>query len=240
MIYDRINGRTRKKQGEIDREGRGLTLFQISEIFQSIQGESTYAGVPCVFIRLAGCNLECDWCDTTYANEPGAGAEMTLDEIVGEVEKFNVDQGLVEITGGEPCRQPGTPELTRRLLSIGYCVLLETNGSVSLEALPEGVVKIVDVKCPSSAQDGSFLMNNIQYLNIDDEVKFVIADRQDYDFAKRFVEEHLRGVTDKILFAPVKPRLAPSELADWILRDGIRVRLQLQLHSYIWDEGRGR
>lgn len=206
----------------------------VNEIFLSIQGESTYAGMPCAFIRLAGCNLDCNWCDTDYAKGVSDGKKLSLNEIVTEVGKFKA--AIVEITGGEPLLQPEAKELASRLVKGGYTVLIETNGSVALDGLPQDVVKIVDVKCPGSGHDGSFLMDNLKYISPQDEMKFVLADRADYEFAKQFVEEEIKGATSNILFAPVKPRLEPSELAAWILRDGIRVRLQPQLHSYIWDE----
>ncbi|VAV83937.1 7-carboxy-7-deazaguanine synthase [hydrothermal vent metagenome] len=206
----------------------------VSEIFLSIQGESTYAGMPCIFIRLSGCNLDCNWCDTEYAKGNGDGKKMTVDEAVVEVGKFKA--AVAEITGGEPLLQPEAKELAAKLVKAGYTVLIETNGSVALDGLPEEVVKIVDVKCPGSGHDGSFLMENLKYISPKDELKFVLAGREDYEFAKQFVEEEVKDLTSNILFAPVKPRLEPSELAAWILRDGIMVRLQPQLHSYIWDE----
>ncbi len=206
----------------------------VSEIFLSIQGESTYAGMPCIFIRLSGCNLDCKWCDTEYAKGVGDGKKMTVDEAVAEIGKFKA--AVAEITGGEPLLQPEVRELAARLVKAGYTVLIETNGSVALDGLPGEVVKIVDVKCPGSGHDGSFLMENLEHISPKDELKFVLSDRMDYEFAKQFVEEEVKDLTSNILFAPVKPRLEPSELAAWILRDGIRVRLQPQLHSYIWDE----
>ncbi len=206
----------------------------VSEIFLSIQGESTYVGIPCTFIRLAGCNLACNWCDTTYARSAEEGYEFGIDEIMAEVKKFK--SWLVEVTGGEPLLQPETRELTRRLLADGRTVLIETNGSVSLEGLDDKIIKIVDIKCPSSGQDGSFLLENLKYITPEDEVKFVISDRADYEFAKRFMHENIKNLTSKILFAPVRPKLAPSELAEWILKDGLKVRLQVQMHSYIWEE----
>lgn len=210
----------------------------VSEIFLSIQGESSFAGFPCVFVRLAGCNLACSWCDTEYARSSEGATEMTVDEVVEEVKKYRCS--LVEITGGEPLMQSEAVDLAARLLVEGYDVLIETNGSVSLEALPEEAVKIVDVKCPSSGHAGSFLMDNLERITGEDEVKFVIADREDYEYAKRFAEEFVRDRTESILFAPVVPELPPKELADWILKDGIRVRLQVQIHKYIWNERRGR
>ncbi|MBI5599065.1 MAG: radical SAM protein [Deltaproteobacteria bacterium] len=212
--------------------------MMVSEIFLSIQGESTYAGLPCIFVRLAGCNLECKWCDTAYARDASEGYEMTVDDVVGEVKKFK--PWLVEITGGEPLLQADAKKLAHRLLDEDYTVLLETNGSADVGGLDERVVKIIDVKCPSSGHEGVFLMENLDYITQQDEVKFVIGDRGDYDYAKKFMEDFLREITARVLFAPVRPRIEPSELADWILKDGLKVRLQLQLHSYIWEEEKGR
>jgi 7-carboxy-7-deazaguanine synthase len=210
----------------------------VSEIFLSIQGESTYVGLPCVFIRLSGCNLACSWCDTVYARTAEGGTEYTVEGIIREVKKFKA--WLVEITGGEPLLQEETLTLAKRLMEEGYRVLLETNGSVGLSGVPEGVVKIVDVKCPSSGVAGAFLMDNLDYITPEDEVKFVIANAEDYEFAKGCMEECIKDLTEKILFAPVRPDMDPAVLAEWILRDGIKVRLQAQMHSFIWQEGRGR
>jgi len=206
----------------------------VNEVFLSIQGESTYAGMPCVFIRLSGCNLDCNWCDTEYAKKHDDGKRMTINEAIAEIGKFKAT--IAEITGGEPLLQPEAKELAASLVGAGYTVLIETNGSVVLDGLPEEVVKIVDVKCPGSGHGESFLMENLAYISPNDELKFVLSDNKDYEFAKQFVEQEVKGLTSNILFAPVKPRLEPAELASWILRDGIRVRLQPQLHSYIWDE----
>ncbi len=206
----------------------------VSEIFLSIQGESTYAGMPCVFIRLSGCNLDCNWCDTEYAKKADDGRKMSINEVIIEVGKFKAT--IAEITGGEPLLQPEAKELAASLVGAGYTVLIETNGSVVMDGLPEEVIKIVDVKCPGSGHGESFLMENLAYISPNDELKFVLSDNEDYEFAKQFVEQEVRGLTSNILFAPVKQRLEPAELASWILRDGIRVRLQPQLHSYIWDE----
>ena len=206
----------------------------VSEIFLSIQGESSYVGIPCAFIRLAGCNLACDWCDTTYARAAEEGREASIDDMLAEVGKFNT--WLIELTGGEPLIQPESRELAKALLDKDYKVLLETNGTTSFEGLDERVVKIIDIKCPSSGQSGSFMMENIPLITPEDEVKFVLSDREDYEFAKKFMDEYIMGRTEKLLFAPVRPALPPSELADWILKDGLRVRLQVQIHKYIWDE----
>jgi len=210
----------------------------ISEIFFSIQGESTYAGLPCVFIRLAGCNLACDWCDTPYARTNGNAKEMSVDAVFQEAGAYRCS--LVEITGGEPLIQPEAKALAKRFFDGGFSVLIETNGTVGLAGLDAGIVKIVDVKCPSSGHAGSFLIENMKFITPTDELKFVIADRQDYEFAKEFLEEFVRGQTANVLFAPVQPALTPKELADWILGDRISARLQLQLHKYIWNDERGR
>lgn len=210
----------------------------LSEVFLSIQGESTYAGLPCVFVRLAGCNLSCSWCDTSYARESSAGREVPVSAVIKDVKRFNVP--LVEITGGEPLLQAGAKPLGARLIKAGYRVLIETNGSVSLKGLDKKIVKVVDVKCPSSGQSGSFLMDNLRHISDADEVKFVVGDEADYGFACKFIEEHIQDRTDNILLAAVKQKLPPKELAEWILRDNLKARLQLQLHTYIWGEERGR
>ena len=210
----------------------------VCEIFKSIQGESTYAGLPCVFVRLAGCNLSCSWCDTPYARVPDEAVEMTIAEVFEEVGGFECS--LVEITGGEPLLQEEALELAVELLESGHRVLIETNGSVDLSGVDPRVVKVVDVKCPSSGHAGSFLLKNLEFISPEDELKFVIGSREDYDSAVRFIEDFLRGKTEKLLFAPVRPLLSPAELSEWILKDGLRVRLQLQLHSYIWPGEKGR
>src|SRR3990172_4191091 len=209
-----------------------------SEIFLSIQGESTYSGLPCVFIRLAGCNLGCEWCDTTYARVEDGSRELTVDGALKEIRSYNCPR--VEITGGEPLLQEETNELASKLLDEGYSVLMETNGSRSLDGLDQRLVKVVDVKCPSSGFAGAFLVENLDFITPGDEVKFVVGDRTDYEFAKRFLEEFIQDRTEKVLFAPVRPDMDPRELADWILRDRLKVRLQLQIHSYIWEEKRGK
>ncbi|MBI5233393.1 MAG: radical SAM protein [Deltaproteobacteria bacterium] len=210
----------------------------VSEIFFSIQGESTYAGLPSVFVRLAGCNLSCSWCDTPYARTTDHAIEMEVGEVIKRVMVFN--SKLIQITGGEPLLQADARGLAKKLLDMGYEVLIETNGSISLEGLDARIVKIVDVKCPSSGHEGSFLMDNLKWIAANDEVKFVIADRKDYEFARMFIEEFIKDKTSKTLFAPVTPELKPGALAQWILNDGLKVRLQLQLHKEIWEGERGR
>jgi 7-carboxy-7-deazaguanine synthase len=224
----------------------------ITEIFKSIQGEGTRAGLPCVFVRLTGCNLRCTWCDTAYAFY--GGAKMELAEIVSRVRSLagateyspgdNAPQiSLVEITGGEPLLQPETPELMRQLLDLGFTVMLETSGERALAGLPHEVIKIVDVKCPDSGEPGTFRPENLEALTPDDEIKFVITSRRDYEFAREFTAQHrlLERVRD-VLFSPVFadpagtwPALNPRQLAEWILADGLPVRLGLQLHKFIWD-----
>ena len=212
--------------------------MKISEIFFSIQGESTSVGLPCIFIRLAGCNLKCRWCDTTYAQNLEQGEDYSIEQIISMIKKFN--SKLVEITGGEPLIQEQTPLLLNELLNNGYETLLETNGSINLEHVNKHIIKIIDVKCPSSAQDGSFLMENIKFITPIDEIKFVIADRKDYEFSRDFLVRCIKNTTSKILFAPVHHKMSPKELAKWMLADALKVRLQLQIHKMIWADERGR
>jgi 7-carboxy-7-deazaguanine synthase len=207
-------------------------MLTVNEIFYSIQGESTYAGRPCVFVRLTACDLRCAWCDTPYAfNE---GRKQTVDDVLAEVERHGCP--LVEITGGEPLLQEDVYELMDRLLSQGRTVMLETGGHRPIDRVPRDVVKIVDVKCPGSGESGKNDWHNLERLSPHDEVKFVIKDRADYEFARRVVEErHLVGRCGAILFSPVHGVLDPKQLAEWILADKLTVRLQLQAHKYIWD-----
>ncbi|MGH9775247.1 MAG: radical SAM protein [Candidatus Acidiferrales bacterium] len=214
----------------------------LTEIFKSIQGESTFAGRPCIFIRLTGCNLRCTWCDTAYAFH--GGSKYSLDEILAEVERLAGSSiRLAEITGGEPLLQPETPQLARRLLEDGFTTLIETSGESFIGVLPPEVVKIVDVKCPDSGECGTFADKNLSALSKKDEIKFVIASRRDFEFACNFMSEHnLLALIGHIIFSPVFPdpagtwpALEPRELAEWILAEGIPVRLGLQLHKFIWD-----
>ncbi len=211
----------------------GPIKLDVSEIFYSIQGESTWVGVPTVFIRLAGCNLNCAWCDTTYARSPN-GNYYTIEELKNVAAEYGVK--VVEITGGEPMLQAGTAVLMKTMLESGYRVLLETNGSILLKNTPPGVIKIMDIKCPSSGMEDKILWENLNYLNpFNDEIKFVIADRADYDFAVGVVrEKSLHKYCRAILFSPILDKLSPDRLAQWILNDKLNVRLQLQLHKIIW------
>lgn len=209
--------------------------MELSEIFYSLQGESSYAGFPCIFIRLAGCNLRCSYCDTTYAYE----TELTLsiEDILREVKKYRPVK-LVEITGGEPLLQADSIKLMSKLIEDDYTVLLETNNSVSLKNVPKEVIKIVDFKTPSSGMSDRMLWNNVQYLNQRDELKFVIADRRDFDWALHIIEKYdLQRF--QILFSPVFEKLERKDLAEWILETKGPIRLNMQLHKLIWGDRRG-
>jgi len=221
--------------------------MQVTEIYKSIQGESTYAGLPCVFVRLTGCNLRCTWCDSEYTFS--GGHRMTLEEVIEAVEQLSPRASLVEITGGEPMLQEReVVPLMQRLLDEGYTVLIETSGERPLEKVPKGVVKIVDVKCPNSGEPDTFCMENLETLNSGDEVKFVLSDRTDYEFARDFVaRHHLAGLVNAVLFSPAFTKeaagdrdtshclLDPRELAEWMLADSVPARLGLQIHKFIWD-----
>ena len=220
--------------------------MQITEIYKSIQGESTHAGLPCVFVRLTGCNLRCTWCDSEYTFS--GGHRMTLEEVIEEVEQLSPG-GLVEITGGEPMLQEKEiVPLMQHLLDEGYTVLLETSGERPLERVPKGVVKIVDVKCPNSGEPDTFCMDNLETLTSADEVKFVLSDRSDYEFARDFTARyHLADRVNAVLFSPAFSKdagvgrdtshclLDPQELAEWMLADNVPARLGLQIHKFIWD-----
>ena len=206
-------------------------MLTINEIFHSIQGESTYAGAPCVFVRLTACDLRCTWCDTPYAFTEGR--KRTVAEVVEEVAAFGCP--LVEVTGGEPLLQEDVYPLLSALRGRGLTVLLETGGHIGVERVPDGVVKIIDVKCPGSGESARNHWPNLGLLRPADEVKFVIGDRADYEFARDVVDRHqLAGRCAAVLFSPVHDVLAPPELASWILTDRLPARLQLQVHKYIW------
>jgi 7-carboxy-7-deazaguanine synthase len=207
-------------------------LLTINEIFYSIQGESTHAGRPCVFVRLTACDLRCSWCDTPYAFHEGR--KMSVDEVVDAVGRH--DCPLVEITGGEPLLQDDVYPLMERLMSDGRTVMLETGGHRPIDRVPAGVVKIVDVKCPGSGEAHRNEWRNLDRLGPEDEVKFVVTDRVDYEFARDVIRRHdLPSRAAAILMSPVHGELDPKTLAEWILADALPARLQLQLHKYIWS-----
>jgi 7-carboxy-7-deazaguanine synthase len=217
----------------------------ITEIFKSIQGEGTRAGLPCIFVRLTGCNLRCVWCDTEYAFH--GGTKYSLEGVIAQVRSLAGEGenrvSLVEITGGEPLLQKETPALAKKLLVNGYTVMIETSGERFVGVLPDEVVKIVDVKCPDSGEGGTFDLANLDAVNKHDEIKFVIASRRDYDFARDFAAQH--GLPDRVhqvIFSPAFPDpagrwngLDARQLAEWILADRLPVRLGLQLHKFVWD-----
>ena len=222
-------------------------MLQITEIYKSLQGESTYAGLPCVFVRLTGCNLRCSWCDSEFSFY--GGSKMSLQDVLTEVARLSPTGGLVEITGGEPMLQEREViPLMEQILDADYQVLLETSGERPLARVPKQVVKIVDVKCPHSGASNTFALENLEALEPHDELKFVLTDRADYEFARDFVLRHgLAACVHAILFSPVFEKAAtgardtshcqldPQELAAWILADDIPARLSLQIHKLIWD-----
>src|SRR5277367_4824482 len=224
-----------------------VPFAQITEIYKSVQGESTYAGLPCVFVRLTGCNLRCSWCDSEYTFS--GGHRMDLESVLAEVEKLSPGGGLVEITGGEPMLQEReVVPLMQRLLNDHYKVLLETSGERPLEQVPADVIKIVDVKCPDSGEADTFCMENLETLSGHDEIKFVLSTRADYEFAREFTRRHNLGErVNAVLFSPAFRKdatgardsshclLDPQELAEWMLADDVPARLGLQLHKFIWD-----
>jgi 7-carboxy-7-deazaguanine synthase len=212
-------------------------LLNVSELFHSIQGESSYAGLPCAFARLAGCNLRCSYCDTSYAWE--SGTDMPVAEVADRLCGFGCRQ--IEITGGEPLLQPGVPGLARTLLDRGRTVLVETNGTRDISLLPEGVIRVMDVKCPGSGESGRMDWDNVGRLRKSDEVKFVLSDERDYRWALDCIRSRRLEEKAVILLAPAAGRLDPARLAEWMLRDGADARLQLQLHRILWPgQGRGR
>ena len=212
-------------------------MLTVNEIFHSIQGESSHAGRPCVFVRLTGCNLRCAWCDTAYAFDEGRS--ISVDDVVGAVEAY--DCPLVEITGGEPLLQPDVYPLMNRLLGAGKTVLLETGGQIDISDVPAAVVKVLDVKCPGSGEAARNAWGNLERLAGHDEVKFVIRDRADYEFARDVLRRHgLERRCAAVLLSPVHRVMDPRELAAWSLADRLPVRVQVQLHKYVWgDDARG-
>ena len=205
-------------------------MLKINEIFYSIQGESSFNGMPCVFIRLTYCNLRCSYCDTDYAFHEGN--DMNIDEIIQEIQKY--DCNLIEVTGGEPLMQKESIELMQTLINKNYQVMLETGGSLPVKKVPKEVIKIVDFKFPTSDMEKKNDWSIIQDLNKDDEIKFVIGDKEDYKWAKEKIKEY-DLYNKKILFSPIHDVLDSRILSEWILKDNLKVRLQIQLHKYIWS-----
>lgn len=204
----------------------------VTEIFKSIQGESSFAGLPCTFVRLTGCNLRCHWCDTAYAFY--GGQQMSPEQVAVRIRQLG--SKLVEFTGGEPLLQKEVPPLAERLLGEGYRVLIETSGERFIGALAPQVVKVMDVKCPGSGERERFCRENLEVLDRKDQVKFVIQDESDYQYAKEFLaSHHLTDRVDEVIFSPVFGKMELRLLAEWILRDGLSVRMGIQLHKFIWD-----
>ena len=207
-------------------------MLEVTEIYKSIQGESTHVGLPCVFVRLTGCNLRCVWCDTSYAFD--GGKKVSIKQILDQVKLYGIN--LVEITGGEPLLQKEVFLLMETLLKNNIQVMLETGGSLSIKKVPEKVIKIVDIKCPGSGEEDKNYWDNLNHLTPKDEIKFVIADRGDYEWSRAVLQS--RGLDKKahILFSPVFEKLNLKDLTEWILEDNLPVRLQTQLHKHIWDK----
>ncbi|HKS43335.1 MAG TPA: radical SAM protein [Blastocatellia bacterium] len=204
--------------------------MRITEIYKSIQGESSYAGLPCVFVRTTGCDLRCSWCDSEFTFT--GGVRMTIDEIMAEVEKL--DCRMVELTGGEPLLQSDIYELATRLADREYTVLIETGGHRDISRLDPRVIRILDLKCPASGECEKNLWTNLEHLRVIDEVKFVIADRRDYEWTRSTIREH--GLEDrvKILISTAFAMIEPQQVVEWMLEDRLQARFQLQLHKYIW------
>ena len=211
-----------------------METLRVNEIFDSIQGESHWAGYPCTFVRLSGCNLDCRWCDTNYARDKTSGAVWKVDSLAREAKKRGMQ--TVEVTGGEPLLQDATPALLASLLAGGQRVLLETNGSLPLDVVPTGVQVIMDLKTPGSGMADHNRWSNLGRLRPGDEVKIVCADRADYEWARAVIEEyHLRRRT-RVSLSPVRATLDAPKLASWILEDRLDVRFQVQLHRVLWPE----
>ena len=204
---------------------------RVTEVFHSIQGESSHAGKPCAFVRLTGCSRRCRWCDTSYAF--AGGQEMTIGQVLEQISEFPAR--LVEITGGEPLEQEGVYPLMETLLGRGFTVMLETGGHVPLDHVPTEVIKVIDVKCPDSGECGTFVEQTLAVATNLDEFKFVIASRRDYEWAREFFKRHLSEKPNTALFSPAYGLLPPRELSEWVLSDGLDVRVQLQIHKHIWD-----
>jgi len=210
---------------------RDEPTLQLSEIFYSIQGESSFAGYPCLFFRLSGCNLRCSYCDAKYTYEEPA-TPTPLSTLLTEAAQY--PYALIEITGGEPLLQEGVYPLMDELLAAGRTVLLETNGSLSIKRVPKEVVKIIDLKCPDSGMAEKMDLANLTLLTPHDEIKFVVSSRADYDWARAMIAEHRLAEKAKLILSPVIDRLEPALLAQWLMSDALPARLQLQLHTLLW------
>ena len=207
-------------------------MLEVTEIYKSIQGESTYMGRPCVFVRLTGCNLRCVWCDTTHAFYDGKN--LSIDQIIDQVKSYSIN--LVEITGGEPLLQKEVFPLMESLLINKFQVMLETSGSLPIKNVPAEVIKILDLKCPGSGEENKNLWENLNYLGSTDEIKFVIADRVDYEWSKKVLQDYELDKKNPVLFSPVFGKLKLKDLTEWILEDNLPVLLHTQLHKHIWDQ----
>jgi 7-carboxy-7-deazaguanine synthase len=207
-----------------------LSLLKVTEIYLSVQGESSFAGLPCVFIRMTGCPLRCRWCDTVYSFE--GGEDQALSEIIEGVQSYKTN--LVELTGGEPLAQPASYELIRLLCDKGFKVLIETSGAEPIEAVDRRAHVIMDIKCPGSKMEDRNRYENILALKKTDEIKFVIADRADYEWARNFIRDRELDKVCHLLLSPAFGLVAPKDLVDWLLEDHLPVRLNMQLHKYIW------
>lgn len=203
--------------------------MRITEIYQSIQGESSFAGLPCIFIRTTGCDLRCNWCDSEFSFY--GGETLSIEEILNRVQQFPTK--LVELTGGEPLLQKEMPLLAQELLARGYTVMIETGGHRDISVLDARVIKIVDIKCPASGESEKNLWSNLEHLGEKDELKFVIADRNDYDWSRAIIQEY-RLERFRLLLSPVHNVLKPEDLVNWMLADGLVARFQLQMHKYVW------
>ena len=207
-------------------------ILKINEIYHSIQGESSFTGLPCIFIRLTYCNLRCSYCDSEYTFYEGT--DMSIDEILNKIKNYSCK--LVEVTGGEPLVQKGCIDLLQKLVDLDYKVLLETSGSLTIKDVPKEVINIIDFKCPSSNMKKKNLWENINYLKLDDEVKFVIGNREDYDWAKNKIKKYNLTNTCKVLMSPTYKEIEPKMITEWILEDNLNIRFQVQLHKEIWPE----
>ena len=205
--------------------------LKINEIYFSVQGESSFSGLPCIFIRLTYCNLRCTYCDSEYSFYDGE--KMKIDEILKEIKKYSCN--LVEVTGGEPLLQKNCINLLNELIKNKYDVLLETSGSLSISDVPNKVINIIDFKCPSSKMDNKNMWDNINYLKKNDEIKFVIGNRIDYEWTKQKIEEFKLNKICDVLISPVYGEIEPKEIVKWILEDNLKVRFQIQMHKEIWS-----